>query len=106
MLPDYIVATTRERISPTAGGTGHATWMSPQAPELWRCHSQLKVDHAASHGMTRIRSRDLYEAEALLEEVAAWSEDEIDQLPLLYREKAREYRRLVNGGEETDTSTT
>ena len=49
--------------------------------------------------MARIRSTELLEAEELLEEVAAWSEDEIEQLPLLYREKAREYRRLVNSGE-------
>ena len=49
--------------------------------------------------MARIRSDELLEAEELLEEVAAWSEDEIEQLPLLYREKAREYRRLVNSGE-------
>jgi hypothetical protein len=50
--------------------------------------------------MARIRSDELLEAEELLEEVAAWSEDEIEQLPLLYREKAREYQRLVNSGED------
>jgi hypothetical protein len=50
--------------------------------------------------MARIRSDELLEAEELLEEVASWSEDEIEQLPLLYHEKAREYRRLVNSGED------
>jgi hypothetical protein len=50
--------------------------------------------------MARIRSDELLEAEELLEEVASWSEDEIEQLPLLYREKARKYRRLVNSGED------
>lgn len=49
--------------------------------------------------MGRIRSKELLEAEELLEKVAAWTEGEIDQLPLLHREKAREYRRLVNSGE-------
>lgn len=49
--------------------------------------------------MTRIQSRDLYEAEELLAEVASWSEDRIERLPKLYREKAREYQRLANGGD-------
>jgi hypothetical protein len=50
--------------------------------------------------MARIRSDELLEAEELLEVVASWSEDEIEQLPLLYREKAREYRQLMNSGED------
>jgi len=50
--------------------------------------------------MAQSRSKQLLEAEELLEEVASWSEDEIEQLPLLYREKAREYRRLMNSGED------
>ena len=49
--------------------------------------------------MSRIRSRELYEAEELLEEVVSWSDDRIKQLPSLYREKARKYRRLANSGE-------
>lgn len=49
--------------------------------------------------MSRIRPRDLYEAEELLEEVASWSDERIEQLPKLYREKAREYQRLAKGGE-------
>ena len=48
--------------------------------------------------MARIQSKDLYEAEELLEEVASWSDDEIDALPVLYREKARRYRRLAKSG--------
>ena len=49
--------------------------------------------------MARIRSRELYEAEELLEEVAAWSDDEVEALPRFYREKAREYQRLPNVGD-------
>lgn len=55
--------------------------------------------------MGRIRARDLYEAEELLAEVASWPDDRIERLPKFYREKAREYRRLANSGEQTDTST-
>jgi hypothetical protein len=40
------------------------------------------------------------EAEELLEEVGSWSDKEIEELPLFYREKAREYRRLMQDGEE------
>jgi hypothetical protein len=40
------------------------------------------------------------EAEELLEEVGSWSEEEVDELPKFYREKAREFRGLVNSGEE------
>lgn len=40
------------------------------------------------------------EAEELLEEVESWSEEKIKELPLFYREKAREYRGLVQSGEE------
>lgn len=54
--------------------------------------------------MTRICSKDLHEAEKLLAEVASWSAEEIEALPRFYREKAREYRRLANSGEEADTS--
>jgi hypothetical protein len=49
--------------------------------------------------MARIRSKYVYEAEELLARVAAWSEDEINQLPPLYQEKAREYRELANAGD-------
>jgi hypothetical protein len=54
--------------------------------------------------MARIRSRDLAEAEALLEEVASWSDERIERLPKFYREKARKYRQLVNSGEQENTS--
>lgn len=49
--------------------------------------------------MGRVLPRDLYETEELLEEVASWSEAEVQALPRFYREKALEYRRLVNGGD-------
>jgi hypothetical protein len=39
------------------------------------------------------------EAEELLKEVESWSEEEIEELPKLYREKIREYRRLTNLGD-------
>jgi hypothetical protein len=41
----------------------------------------------------------LAEAQELLEQVASWNETEIEQLPKLYRERAREYRRLLQSGE-------
>ena len=44
-------------------------------------------------------SRDLATAEELLEEVKSWSGEEVEELPKLYREKAREYREQ-NPGEE------
>jgi len=40
------------------------------------------------------------EAEKLLEKVNSWSDEEIEELPKLYREKAKEYRGLVQNGEE------
>ena len=43
---------------------------------------------------------EISEAEDLLEEVDSWSEEEIEELPLFYREKAREYQGLVQRGEE------
>lgn len=55
--------------------------------------------------MARIRSKEMYEAEELLAEVASWSDEEINTLPKFYRETAREYRRLANDGEHEDTST-
>lgn len=42
----------------------------------------------------------LSEAEKLLSEVDSWTVDEIEELPGLYREKAREFRRLANTGQE------
>jgi hypothetical protein len=40
------------------------------------------------------------EAEELLDEVESWSEEELDELPKLYRDRAKEYRRLLQDGEE------
>ena len=50
--------------------------------------------------MDRIVSTEVFEAEQLLQEVRSWSEEEVEELPKLYREKAREYRRLQNWGED------
>jgi hypothetical protein len=47
----------------------------------------------------RVASSEVFEAEELLEEVESWSDEEIKELPRLYREKAREYRRLTQPGE-------
>lgn len=49
--------------------------------------------------MARIASYDVFEAEELLEEAQSWSEEEVEQLPKFYREKARAYRRLPNSGD-------
>jgi hypothetical protein len=49
--------------------------------------------------MSRIRSSEVFEAEELLNEVESWSEEEIEELPKLYRRKAKEFRRLRNCGE-------
>ena len=49
--------------------------------------------------MGRVWSKDLYEAEELLAEVASWSEEEIASLPALYQEQAERYRRLANAGD-------
>jgi hypothetical protein len=54
--------------------------------------------------MAHLRSKHLYEAEELLVEIASWTDDELEALPQFYREKAREYRRLVNQGEREATS--
>jgi len=47
----------------------------------------------------RIASSEVFEAEELLEELESWSEEDIEELPRLYREKAREYRRLTQQGD-------
>ena len=54
--------------------------------------------------MVHLRSKHLYEAEELLAEIASWTDDELEALPQFYREKAREYRRLMNQGERKATS--
>jgi len=40
-----------------------------------------------------------YWTEELLEELESWSEEEVEALPKLYREKAREFRGLTNSGD-------
>ena len=47
----------------------------------------------------------LSEAQQLLNEINSWSEAEIEELPLFYREKAREYQGLLQRGEEELCST-
>jgi hypothetical protein len=42
----------------------------------------------------------MVEAENLLDELSSWSEEEIEELPELYQKKAREYRDLLNHGED------
>lgn len=49
--------------------------------------------------MARIASKLVFEAEELLEEVLNWNEEEIENLPRFYRDKAKEYRRLANSGD-------
>ena len=50
--------------------------------------------------MSHVQPNEVFEAEELLAEIASWSDDEVEELPKFYREKAREYRRLTNSGEE------
>lgn len=50
--------------------------------------------------MGRVLPRDLHEAEQLLQELRSWSEEDIEELPRFYQEKAREYRELVNSGDQ------
>lgn len=50
--------------------------------------------------MEESRSTELAEAEKLLERVGSWTEDEVEELPKFYREKARELRRLQKKGED------
>ena len=50
--------------------------------------------------MRRVLPKRLAEAEELLEEIGSWSEEEIEELPELYRDRAREFRRLANSGLE------
>ena len=50
--------------------------------------------------MGRAPPKEMAEAEELLDQIESWSEEEIEELPKLYREKVREFRRLRNRGEE------
>jgi len=42
----------------------------------------------------------LQEAERLLNQIGSWTEEEIQELPELYRKKAREYQDLLKTGEK------
>jgi len=50
--------------------------------------------------MCQVLTRELTEAEKLLEKVQSWSEEEVERLPELYRKKAREYQSLENLGDQ------
>jgi len=50
--------------------------------------------------MGRELTERLHEAEQLLQKVNSWSEEEVGELPLFYKRKAREYRGLLQPGEE------
>jgi len=52
----------------------------------------------------RMDGTEVVEAEKLLMRVGSWSEEDIEDLPELYRRKAREYRRLANRGESEGIS--
>lgn len=54
--------------------------------------------------MYRMDGTEVVEAEKLLMRVGSWSEEDIEELPELYRRKAREYRRLANRGESEGIS--
>lgn len=45
-------------------------------------------------------AEELHEAEQLLQEIGSWSEEDIEELPLFYRRKAREFQGLLQPGEE------
>jgi hypothetical protein len=50
--------------------------------------------------MGRELTEQLHEAEQLLRKVSSWSEEEVGELPLFYRRKAKEFRSLLQPGEE------
>ncbi|WP_164471873.1 hypothetical protein [Halosimplex salinum] len=50
--------------------------------------------------MGRVLPRDLAEAEKLLQKIHSWSEDEVEQLPRFYKEKARELREKTGSNAE------
>lgn len=50
--------------------------------------------------MNRVMSSKVFEAEELLDEIESWDEEEIKELPELYQNKAEEFRKLRNHGQE------
>jgi hypothetical protein len=50
--------------------------------------------------MSRVTSSEVLEAEELLEKIESWSQSEVEELPKLYREKAKEFRRLKQQGNQ------
>ena len=75
--------------------------LSPQY-SLSKCGetSEVEICFPEYVFMSRVLPRDLHEAEQLLQELRSWTDEEIEELPKFYSEKAREYRRLTNTGEE------
>jgi len=53
----------------------------------------------ASDSMAHVRSAYLVEAEELLREVLSWTDEEVEELPKLYRDQARKFRQRAKGGE-------
>lgn len=47
-----------------------------------------------------VDSKHIFEAKELLEQVSSWNEEEVEELPELYQKKAREYRSLLQSGED------
>jgi len=46
-----------------------------------------------------VLSQEIAEAEELLQEVESWSDEEVEELPKFYQDKAREFRGLTNSGD-------
>jgi hypothetical protein len=42
-----------------------------------------------------ITSGEVFEAEELLEKIGSWNNEEIEELPKLYRKKVEKYQKLV-----------
>ena len=49
--------------------------------------------------MDEVPYSEILEAEELLQELESWSEKEVEELPKLYRKKAREFQGLANPGD-------
>lgn len=62
-------------------------------------HPSSKSSFYSIQDMTSLFEQ-ISEAEDLLEEIDSWSEEEIEELPKFYSEKAREYQGLLQQGEE------
>ena len=68
-----------------------------------RCHGHLFCGRCCVLVVVSDAGR-LREAERLLAEVSSWGEEEVEELPELYRRRAEEFRGLVNRGEGEGSS--